>query len=280
MNSDQIESTAITIEKTRMHSSIVASESNVSLSKMLSDAVRLEPIKEPSSASSSPSSNTFKSQTMDFSAHSLSNNKKSILKRTSSYIGDSIGKSSPSIESSTGRSAKGGSVGVKFQAVKIREYNRTIGDNPSCLAGVPISLDWSHSHESNFNLDVYEKLKGMKRSTSMMRIPSKTRESMLKMNLGYSDEEISQAKKEINKIKRSRSLNDFTSPFWRVEEVAKSGIRKLKRSLGGNKSKPQTDHEAAVESAILEAKNPRTCDCSEYSIGSSFGSDSNGPIDF
>jgi len=216
---------------------------------------------------------------MDFSAHSLTNSKKSILKRTSSYIGEPFDKSSTSAASSTGRSGqKRGSIGVTFQAVKIREYNRTIGDNPSCMVGVPISLDWSHSNESKFPLDDYEKLKGMKRSKSMMRIPSKIRESLLKGNLGYSDEELAHAKKEINKIKRSRSMNDLTSAFWKVEHVAKSGVRKLKRSFGSKDSKPQTDHEAAVASAILEAKSQR--DRLDASIGSSFGSDPDGPIAF
>mmetsp|Transcript_16650 Transcript_16650/g.24925 ORF Transcript_16650/g.24925 Transcript_16650/m.24925 type:complete len:289 (-) Transcript_16650:155-1021(-) len=273
--------------KGELETSIIATEFEDdddvgALSEMLYQAVKF------GHTPNSPLSASSISPSMDVSAHSLSNSKRSILKRVSSYpaLGESIGKSTTSIGKSTGtnttlsssiRGVTRNSSVVSFQQVQIREYNRTIGDNPSCMAGIPISLDWSHSSESKIPLNDYEKLKGMKRSKSSMRMPAKVRESLLKNNLGYSDEELAQAKKEIKQIQRSRSVNDVTSPFWRVGHVATSGIRKLKRSLGGNKTSPQTEHEAAVASAILRSKQQRGGDVIDSSLGSSQGS---GPLSF
>ena len=262
--------------KGEQRTSIVATEfedddDGATLAEMLHETVKFDD-SEPVSRYS-PSCASSLSPSMDISTHSLSNSKRSILKRVSSYsvLGESIGKSTNTTLSSTVRLSRNSSV-VSFQAVQIREYNRTIGDNPSCMAGIPVSLDWSHSAESKLSLNDYEKLKGMKRSRSMMRMPSKVRESLLKNNLGYSDEELAQTKKEIKQIQRSRSLADITSPFWRVEHIAKSGVRKLKRSLGGSKTTPQTEHEIAVASAILECQQQRGQDAMDDSIGSSLAS--------
>ena len=245
-------------------------DDGATLADLLHVTVKFDDSK-PVSRDASPSCASTISPSMDVSTHSaLSNSKRSILKRVSSYsaLGESIGKSTSTTLDSSVRLSRVSST-VSFQAVQIREYNRTIGDNPSCMVGIPVSLDWSHSSESKLSLNDYEKLKGMKRSRSMMRMPSKVRESLLKNNLGYSDEELAQTKKEIKQIQRSRSLADITSPFWRVEHLAKSGVRKLKRTLGGSKTTPQTEHEIAVASAILECEQQRSQDAMDASIGSS-----------
>lgn len=39
----------------------------------------------------------------------------------------------------SGNPENGGKGGIKFKNIEIREYERTIGDNPSCSSGPPIS---------------------------------------------------------------------------------------------------------------------------------------------
>merc|ERR1712238_242161 len=71
----------------------------------------------------------------------------SILKKVSSF---SVLNDAANPDSSFHRKKKG--VGmrrtastVSFKAVEIREYDRAIGDNPSCSSGPPIALDWNYS---------------------------------------------------------------------------------------------------------------------------------------
>jgi len=45
---------------------------------------------------------------------------------------------------------------VSFQSVDVREYGRTLGDNPSCMSGPPISLDWSYSKTTPVCINEYE----------------------------------------------------------------------------------------------------------------------------
>ena len=60
--------------------------------------------------------------------------KKSILKRDDSSCCDSSGSSKTS---------------VSFHSVEVREYDRTVGDHPSCRSGPPVSTYMSHSLSSD-----------------------------------------------------------------------------------------------------------------------------------
>mmetsp|Transcript_29964 Transcript_29964/g.42507 ORF Transcript_29964/g.42507 Transcript_29964/m.42507 type:complete len:165 (+) Transcript_29964:135-629(+) len=48
---------------------------------------------------------------------------------------------------------------VSFSTLEIREYCLTIGDNPTCIDGLPISLDWEHTEKSTIGIHTYESLK-------------------------------------------------------------------------------------------------------------------------
>ena len=50
---------------------------------------------------------------------------------------------------------------VFFEKVFIREYNLTVGDNPSCTDSLPIMLDWDHGPVRIWAIDDYEKVKLM-----------------------------------------------------------------------------------------------------------------------
>ena len=82
----------------------------------------------------------------------------SILKKVSSF---SVLNDAANPDSSFHRKKK--SVGmrrtastVSFKAVEIREYDRAIGDNPSCSSGPPISLDWNYSENPAVCINEYE----------------------------------------------------------------------------------------------------------------------------
>lgn len=149
---------------------------------------------------------------------------------------------------------------VSFQSVNVRVYDRTLGDNPSCMSGPPISLDWSYSKATDHCIDEYEGSRTPKRNNSVpMRMNKFKRERLLKSKLGYSDEEIETAKREKKKVQRSRSLTQLISPFWRIEHACQSLKRKFvrrsnKRSVDDDLGRStRTPHVAGISSSTSQS---------------------------
>lgn len=92
---------------------------------------------------------------------------------------------------------------VAFGSIQVREYNRTIGDNPSVRVGVPVSLDWQFSERAEVPIDEYEENRPPRKA--MLRLSSITRRNILLNVWGYTEEDIADADKEIQKIKRRQS---------------------------------------------------------------------------
>jgi hypothetical protein len=57
---------------------------------------------------------------------------------------------------------------VAFSSVVIREYDQTIGDNPSVSYGPPISLDWEYTQLQTVTLEHYEAHRPPRRSMRQM----------------------------------------------------------------------------------------------------------------
>ena len=117
---------------------------------------------------------------------------------------------------------------VSFKAVEIREYDRAIGDNPSCSSGPPISLDWNYSEHPVVCFSEYEGKKVPRKNGPKHRNRFH-RESLLKETLGYTEEEKNDAKNEAKKTKKQRNRTDMISPFWRLEHTVQSVKGKISR---------------------------------------------------
>jgi hypothetical protein len=226
--------------------------------------------------------------------------KKSCLKRESSYnsLGQSSGTSRslgasgkkretatrPVSPATSARELKRTSSTVSFQSVNVREYERTLGDNPSCSYGPPVTLDWEYSNEQSISLDDYEKYRGMRRNKCTMRLPARTRETMLKINMGFSDEEVQAVEKAIKKVQKSRSMTDVFSPFWRVEHMCGSAKRKMSRRFGKKRNssdniRPLSAHEKNVELEISRSlSSSRLSDCSGRSNNSTSNLSDSGSV--
>lgn len=50
---------------------------------------------------------------------------------------------------------------VKFDKIKIRTYNRTVVEHPSCVSGVPMGLSWEYdpSNDIEYSVDRYETIR-------------------------------------------------------------------------------------------------------------------------
>jgi hypothetical protein len=123
--------------------------------------------------------------------------------------------------------------GVVFHEVCIRNYEQTIGDNPSVSYGPPISLDWGYEEVEPITLDEYEKNRGPRRSTRQMMLNYYNRKNLLTWRCGATEDEMKAAEKEGNKIKGQRSITKAFLPAQKFEEVFQSIRRKTKRMARG-----------------------------------------------
>lgn len=112
---------------------------------------------------------------------------------------------------------------VSFHSVDIREYDRTIGDNPSCRSGPPLSLDWSYSkkYEKPKSLDEYEREREPKRVQHLhkLHVNKYRRKNLLAFNWGHSEDEMKDARKETRKLQRQRSMTQMLLPIHLAEEA-------------------------------------------------------------
>ena len=111
---------------------------------------------------------------------------------------------------------------VSFHSVDVREYDRTVGDNPSCRSGPPLSLDWSYSkkYEQPKTLEQYEiEREDRARSLRQLHVNKYRRRNLLSFNWGHSEEDMQSARKETKKLQRQRSLTQALLPLHLAEEA-------------------------------------------------------------
>lgn len=126
---------------------------------------------------------------------------------------------------------------VHFSTVHVREYKVTIGDNPCCSYGPPLSLDWEYIDDGkDIPLDAYERplqlakmaLRvgggggcGVRCSTlsrrSLVLNPTERRARLWRA--GYSLEEIDSAAQELERQKWRQSVLGNLEPLYRLQEA-------------------------------------------------------------
>ncbi len=122
------------------------------------------------------------------------------------------------------------SIHVKFQNIEIRNYDMTLGDNPSCSYGPPVSLDWKYDKEQVLHIDDYEEGRGTRRKTYQMQMNARYRRHILDQ-MHFTPDEIARSEKEIKSIKKNREMTKMMLPLWKLEDAAESARRKAKRAM-------------------------------------------------
>jgi hypothetical protein len=124
---------------------------------------------------------------------------------------------------------------VEFQNITVREYDMTIGDNPSVSYGTPVSLDWGYEENAPLDLDIYEAQRGMRRKLKQMNMNYYQRRNMLIHKCGFTEEEVKAAGKQVQKTKNERAVTSSLArsiiPFGIIEDIGESIGRKAKRAL-------------------------------------------------
>lgn len=139
---------------------------------------------------------------------------------------------------------------ISFTNLEIREYDLTIGDNPSVSYGPPVQLSWQYSQGETRDLEDYESQKMMdrsrgRRSCCVENISWAKREAMLKRQ-GFSQHDIDAKVKEVNKIKQRRSVTRALVATGRTEEALESAGRKLKRFFGSSSPSQHSNCRRAI----------------------------------
>ena len=121
------------------------------------------------------------------------------------------------------------SIHVKFQNIQIRNYDMTLGDNPSCNYGPPVALDWSYDEAGSIPLDDYEESRGTRRKFYQMHLNVIHRKRILE-RMDVTQDEMEYVMKEMKKIQKGRERTKMMLPFWKLEDAAESAKRKVKRA--------------------------------------------------
>lgn len=156
------------------------------------------------------------------------------------------GSSQHSGDSSSGRLRK-----VRFRHVQVREFERIIGDNPSCSSGAPVALGWAHSRDRTMRLDDYESVRPSRRSQLDLILTRQDREELL-LEWGSTFQQIIDAIRSNIRVKnqRRRTVNNIGT-YDRWEEAMENAGRKIKRTLLLKKSTKQRVEEMTAQSNTI-----------------------------
>lgn len=120
---------------------------------------------------------------------------------------------------------------VSFSNLEIRVYKMTLGDNPACSEGPPMTLDWEYQNESAvFDVDGYESTRGPRRQKREMCMSPNLRWWRLMRENGFSSTQIQKAVADAQKAQKMRQkTRKQIKPAAKVEAALGSAKRKVSR---------------------------------------------------
>lgn len=138
---------------------------------------------------------------------------------------------------------------VSFNKISIREYPRTLGDNPSVSVGPPLTLDWDYN-TAVFSIEDYEANRPERRTKENLVLPRNLRVNILKYECGISRSEMAESIRKVNAVKANRRQTANNLAYSKTEEK----IEKVKRALGRAVC-IGTNQEKSIERLWEEASN-------------------------
>lgn len=110
---------------------------------------------------------------------------------------------------------------VAFSTIEVREYERIVGDNPSCTRGPPMSIGWAYILSYCGNVKDYETSeKTHKRSKKEFYFTADQRTKLLTEEWEIPEEELTRARREITYIQYCRAKTSFSSSRAAAREAA------------------------------------------------------------
>jgi hypothetical protein len=145
---------------------------------------------------------------------------------------------------------------VVFDRIKIREYERTLGDNPSCTSGPPISLGWTYLHSCDYPIDEYERNKTVRRSKRALRLPAGRRTELLMKEWECLEDDIRKACREATYVQYCREKAVLSRARQREREREAAAMRS---NRGG--PRPDTSDTAQPPPAQLRHRSSVEIGC-------------------
>lgn len=110
---------------------------------------------------------------------------------------------------------------VIFDKIEIREYERIVGDNPSCSRGPPISIGWEYLLGYQYPLNDYEQLiRPPRRSKKEFHLAADKRTHLLVNEWECSEDDIRKARREATYIQYCRAKTSFSGSRAAAKEAA------------------------------------------------------------
>jgi hypothetical protein len=125
---------------------------------------------------------------------------------------------------------------VAFTDIEFREYPIIVGDSPSTLVGIPITIGWEHVNKFEVTVDEYESIKPEARGMAELRVPSAVREDMLK-NLGFTLQERQRGMKAATIGRKQRKFTDKAYNFLKLQESLETARRATANATFGRSRK-------------------------------------------
>eukprot|EP00592_Proboscia_alata_P026635 CAMPEP_0194445500 /NCGR_PEP_ID=MMETSP0176-20130528/127901_1 /TAXON_ID=216777 /ORGANISM="Proboscia alata, Strain PI-D3" /LENGTH=557 /DNA_ID=CAMNT_0039272075 /DNA_START=39 /DNA_END=1713 /DNA_ORIENTATION=+ len=181
------------------------------------------------------------------------------LSNSESCITRSIMKVKTLEESISGKSKRGdirvviSETAVDFDTCHIREYERELGDNPSCSSGAPVSLGWNFVEIGVFPFEEFEmsrskkcddmdkSVHGKRRASIAHTVLTRTAREKLLMDHGFSRKEIAEATRINIKMKNNRRQTVNNLKFQKVEEFFEALRRYFRRVKKSGKKDVDVD---------------------------------------
>lgn len=126
---------------------------------------------------------------------------------------------------------------VSFNQVKIREYEMTLGDNPACKNGPPVTIGWKYSEEYVSCIDDYENLRGAPRTKYEMVMPPSVRCEIIE-KAGITFNEIRDRIRMNQKINRGRIQSSNNFKYHSFEMKMEYASTKMKSVQNAKKKYP------------------------------------------
>jgi hypothetical protein len=114
-----------------------------------------------------------------------------------------------------------GPFSVSFDTIEIREYERVVGDNPSCSKGPPISIGWECLLCRLYRINDYEKhVRGPRRTKKEFHLAADKRTHLLVDVWERSEDDIRKARREATYIQYCRAKTAFSGSRAAAKEAA------------------------------------------------------------